>query len=57
MQIQIKKIKELKNKAEMSLKAELRRPIEQRDEFTDYLDGQLNAYNKVLILFNMKFED
>ena len=57
MKIQIKKIKELKNKAEMSLKAELRRPIEQRDEFTDYLDGQLNAYNKVLILFNMKFED
>ncbi len=57
MQIQIKKIKELKNKVEISLTAELRRPIEQRDEFTDYLDGQLNAYNKVLILFNMKFKD
>lgn len=58
MKIQIEKIRELKKKVEDALKAGLRRPIKDRDdEFCDYLDGQLDAYSKVLLLFEMKFEE
>ena len=58
MKTQIKKIKELKEKAELALSADLQRPIEQRDgEFFEYFSGQIDAYNKVLLLLDMKFED